>query len=1209
VDVTWWTRPSANGAARAPVPLRAPVRDVVLGLYSMLRRHVDAKAPENSVGDLVVRPGVGIPVLLGRPLSVESTATRRAVVPILDTEAYDRALDELHAAIATLRQQATDNDRLYVVPVTLDSRWNDRLGDGPRVRVGKLPEAARARGAARGVAASLAGWLMASPERQVSIYVYSGEEEDETDDAEAAKAATALEAHLRKTTTLERFTARRLVKPVREKLAAASGDAVLLSQRTDRYERSARSHDAVLAAKTLQIPVISVWSAELEEQRALTYGGNMPTLQWGEQRLDDIVDRCLQAWLHHLHFRLAAPAALDLAGIKCSARFLSRPPELVDFALGGLPVDLDAVVMYPDPPLPSVETRVLRLAHPRAQLATPTTMFGGALCSSDPAPMLAGRNIALSLGDSPDASNTDVASNSDGFNALHVEDAVAQITLCIARAGARICYGGHRFERGFTRFLNSIIKTHNTIGAGEVEIPRLFLAAHLAKPDTDLELAVQVIGEDIVTDLPGVAGQVGKALQLREMRKTMAEKCHARIALGGKSAGYSGRFPGVVEECWRMLVVRKPIYVIGGFGGGAELVARALRGETPGALREAEMRAPDSDYDKLCNAYDQDSPRDTDPRTLDELAAAIASFGETLRGEESGAQWHNGLTVAENLRLFQTRDVTEISHLVMKGLAIALPRRASGGVAAEGAVVRLFRGSIADIEAVDSYAIPVIRGLAPTGAAAAMDRRLAGRIRDQLLQPIAGVTALERGGARLAGRTVLLVPLGSEDDIFRNRGDAVKQACRDLARYVRANGIASLAVVPFGGNVGVGTVAAVRDLLDALKAELRQSPITLTICEVVPDRYAALKAGIEQQFVELAASPVLANAQDSGTNRVSIVVHRKANEIGVTVVPPAEATSAVVHHVSRALSAEQQLLFDHLAHRRVAPASAELTKYGIQLATALFSDKQLDTLAAFREHPLDVLHDVEAATIPWEMLVVERAEKLVAPAAEGGIRRRLMVESSKSSPPPRRLEIGDKLRVLLVVNPRDLIGADLEVKTLTAAMRGQPDRIDVLILENEDVRTVANSLSQHWDVLHYAGHAKFSPNQKESGLYLRDGLLTSASISDEIKIPSLVVLNACESARMRGMEETPLSPAEAATSARGLAQQILVAGARAFLGTFWEVRDAAAAKFATMLYPRLLAGDTVGASVLAARRALKDNKPQDSDWTNYNLYGDTELRW
>ena len=50
----------------------------------------------------------------------------------------------------------------------------------------------------------------------------------------------------------------------------------------------------------------------------------------------------------------------------------------------------------------------------------------------------------------------------------------------------------------------------------------------------------------------------------------------ARILLGGKVDSYSGFLPGIFEEALTTLQSKCPVYLLGGFGGAAEILARAM---------------------------------------------------------------------------------------------------------------------------------------------------------------------------------------------------------------------------------------------------------------------------------------------------------------------------------------------------------------------------------------------------------------------------------------------------------------------------------------------------------------------------------------------------------------------------------------------------------------------------------------------------------
>ncbi len=63
--------------------------------------------------------------------------------------------------------------------------------------------------------------------------------------------------------------------------------------------------------------------------------------------------------------------------------------------------------------------------------------------------------------------------------------------------------------------------------------------------------------------------QVGRAAELTALRKHITQLLDpgCRICLGGKTSGYQGNEPGVMEEARLALEYGKPLYLMGGFGG------------------------------------------------------------------------------------------------------------------------------------------------------------------------------------------------------------------------------------------------------------------------------------------------------------------------------------------------------------------------------------------------------------------------------------------------------------------------------------------------------------------------------------------------------------------------------------------------------------------------------------------------------------------
>jgi CHAT domain-containing protein len=200
-----------------------------------------------------------------------------------------------------------------------------------------------------------------------------------------------------------------------------------------------------------------------------------------------------------------------------------------------------------------------------------------------------------------------------------------------------------------------------------------------------------------------------------------------------------------------------------------------------------------------------------------------------------------------------------------------------------------------------------------------------------------------------------------------------------------------------------------------------------------------------------------------------------------------------------------------------------------------------------------------------------------------------------------------RLRVLVVADPlRDLPNAVPEASAVARSLGGRADVVvECLLHEQATVAAVTARLERgHYDVLHYAGHARFDDDEPDrGGLALADGFLSTAALPPIS--PQFVFLSACESGRLRdiGAASAPApAPALAPGRGRSLAEAFLRAGVRAFVGTFYAVDDASAREFASIVHGQLASGCALGDAVRAARGALYDS--QRPDWGNFLLYGD-----
>ncbi len=169
------------------------------------------------------------------------------------------------------------------------------------------------------------------------------------------------------------------------------------------------------------------------------------------------------------------------------------------------------------------------------------------------------------------------------------------------------------------------------------------------------------------------AGVLGAAnvLCLFRMRLQVAESSAAIVALGGKERGWSGRFPGVVEEIVLALALKRPVYLCGAPGGmvgqlGTVLgLDRPWRGVPP-SLLEPKGQEWSELRDRLKRLEYAFRPPGLPP----ELPITLAELADFLAGRAIGSKdWpNNGLSADENRSLFHEADPYRATETVIEGL-------------------------------------------------------------------------------------------------------------------------------------------------------------------------------------------------------------------------------------------------------------------------------------------------------------------------------------------------------------------------------------------------------------------------------------------------------------------------------------------------------------------------------------------------------------
>lgn len=249
-----------------------------------------------------------------------------------------------------------------------------------------------------------------------------------------------------------------------------------------------------------------------------------------------------------------------------------------------------------------------------------------------------------------------------GLSIDHVRHVFIELVRHVLASGWDVAYGGDLRPAGYTEALFDLVRTYNRRDVAGPERVRSYLhwpiwlaltpkdRAALANVATLVEVSappgVDVSDDGLREDPPTIARCV------EAMRSRMTGEIDACVVLGGRTWGQRGVVPGVVIEADLAVARGLPVFVAGGFGGAARLVAETLRGASPLELTADFQREHTPDYDRL----------DSDGSAGSVLAAVVARLRQA-----GSSDMRNGLDDDENAWLMATDDADEVVALVLRG--------------------------------------------------------------------------------------------------------------------------------------------------------------------------------------------------------------------------------------------------------------------------------------------------------------------------------------------------------------------------------------------------------------------------------------------------------------------------------------------------------------------------------------------------------------
>jgi hypothetical protein len=450
--------------------------------------------------------------------------------------------------------------------------------------------------------------------------------------------------------------------------------SAFLAIQSDVYSSRIWCRRELLLAKKYQVPSLIVNALNKGEARSFPYSGNSPTMRW-DGDMAPIVEKLLLEVLLYRYFkgsvRSLSQLRPELSENKCWV--FPRPPELLTLQQVLPPSQPSLAVVYPDPVLTREELDVLRREHPDCQIFTPTLVHPAQDITASKHSKDA--LVAFSISDAEDW-------NALGLDHLHQDDAFVELSRYLLVSNARIAYGGDLRRGGYTEILWQLVESYQQLEVTAEPI-RHYQAwpIHLSM-DVAQQAKLKPILKPVLVPLPdelreqfkldpntALAPSGSQALYvwgrcLTAMREQMNTDVKARILIGGRLAGFKGRYPGLIEEAYLTLRDEKPLFLAGGFGGCTKAIIEWMQGSSRRALafrEEADYQALEEFYRKEVDAGKCPQGQRIDFQELERifLGSSAAEIGKRL---------NNGLSQEENRILFETRDIPLTVHLVLKGL-------------------------------------------------------------------------------------------------------------------------------------------------------------------------------------------------------------------------------------------------------------------------------------------------------------------------------------------------------------------------------------------------------------------------------------------------------------------------------------------------------------------------------------------------------------
>ena len=435
-----------------------------------------------------------------------------------------------------------------------------------------------------------------------------------------------------------------------KQIEAGVDNALLLILFSSTYSSREWCRREALMAKEKSVPTVAVFLINKDVDRIYPYIGNMPSAYYADD-WRPIVNLLLRTALDQYYEK---ELLLGISANNDTTQVLPYPPEAYSFSI----LDTDKqCVLYPEPPLGEEELTVLEKIQPQTKFVTPMQYTTQHID-------LHNFNIAISISESDNLIEL-------GLSKECIDDLMVEITRHLLISKAKMVYGGDLRQMGYTELFKDLAFQYGAFEKSRNDVMYFtdFIAWPLYKlipEDThddyrhsrvDLKFVDPVEFPDIDVSKflcpDSTDNQYIWAENLTKMREEMEKITSCRIIAGGKTSGFKGKMAGVLEE---FIIARRkghPVYIVGGYGGCAQLLAEVCTGKKS-ADEFFRIALESSSYSALLDRY--------------KSIGNPVDYNEVKEYAQIEKLQDNGLTLDENRTLFNSVNIMEIVSLILKGL-------------------------------------------------------------------------------------------------------------------------------------------------------------------------------------------------------------------------------------------------------------------------------------------------------------------------------------------------------------------------------------------------------------------------------------------------------------------------------------------------------------------------------------------------------------